>query len=273
MHHVVPCREGGGNAADNLVTLCGVCHRRWNRAEKNKVGLNFFDWLAGGARRKRALHRSSLLREMTVLRFQGGSFRAIADSLNRRALLTLSGRTWTMDNARHWLQRNCGFDCSRRQWRLVKWPYFIEPVLDRVWRWHRLDRPLGICFQGRRRFFTMRYDFVHLVNRMKEPVLEPLLTDRAGVLIHRTFGSLRGSQRLSLDVPEEFGVPKTLLLRQESVVRRACRKGPGQYVFVGRRWTIPAGWGEKVKWSWQDRSSVDHLFVKMCRVDPSWLYS
>lgn len=32
VHHVVPLARGGSNAPDNLVTLCGDCHRGAHRA-------------------------------------------------------------------------------------------------------------------------------------------------------------------------------------------------------------------------------------------------
>ncbi|MEZ4386867.1 MAG: HNH endonuclease [Candidatus Krumholzibacteriia bacterium] len=30
VHHVVPRARGGGNSADNLITLCSGCHRLWH---------------------------------------------------------------------------------------------------------------------------------------------------------------------------------------------------------------------------------------------------
>jgi hypothetical protein len=33
IHHIVPVALGGKNTLDNLITLCGSCHRRWHRQE------------------------------------------------------------------------------------------------------------------------------------------------------------------------------------------------------------------------------------------------
>ena len=34
VHHIVPRLQGGGNGPDNLVTLCGSCHRLFHEMEK-----------------------------------------------------------------------------------------------------------------------------------------------------------------------------------------------------------------------------------------------
>jgi len=40
VHHVVPREEGGSNQADNLVTLCGRCHRfAHEKARREAVGV------------------------------------------------------------------------------------------------------------------------------------------------------------------------------------------------------------------------------------------
>ena len=194
LHHVIPLRDGGGNEAKNLATLCEFCHRCWHRCERHKVGLNFFDWLAGGARREKAFHRCILLKEMVVLRFSGESFETVSESLNHRDIKTLSGKRWTPGNVRNWLLRNAPFDYGCRNWRLIKWPYYAEPITEKNWRSHRLDTPLGVCLRGRRRLFTMRYDFVHLTTRVKDLELAVLRNPYGGVLIHRTERNLQGSK-------------------------------------------------------------------------------
>jgi len=31
LHHIVPRSQGGNNEKENLVTLCGACHRQWHK--------------------------------------------------------------------------------------------------------------------------------------------------------------------------------------------------------------------------------------------------
>lgn len=40
VHHLIPRSRGGGNNPDNLVTLCGACHRLWH--ERRGLGLRDF---------------------------------------------------------------------------------------------------------------------------------------------------------------------------------------------------------------------------------------
>lgn len=35
LHHIVPVSQGGANTAQNLITLCGRCHRRWHEEHEN----------------------------------------------------------------------------------------------------------------------------------------------------------------------------------------------------------------------------------------------
>ena len=39
LHHLVPRAHGGGHDPENLVTLCGACHRLWHEQGGDLVGL------------------------------------------------------------------------------------------------------------------------------------------------------------------------------------------------------------------------------------------
>ena len=134
LHHIKPRRDRGGNESSNLAVLCKLCHMQWHKTEKNKIGLCFFDWLAGGERRGNAYRRAQILKEMVVCRMTGISYPKLCRQLNEADLLTDSGKPWQPENARLWLQRRAPRLSERKNWRLVKWPYFAEDIERGLWR-------------------------------------------------------------------------------------------------------------------------------------------
>jgi hypothetical protein len=272
LHHVIPRRRGGGDSEDNLVVLCEPCHLLWHRWEGNKVGFEFFEWLAGGERRKRASHRSRLIREITTLRFTGSSYSEVAQSLNAQVLTTPGGKLWTPDNVRKWVERSTAYPCYRRSWRLVQWPYFAEPVVadGTTWRWRALDQPVGLGFRGRCRTHSLRYDFVHCLTRSWTTSMKGFMKPGKGILIFRTDHSLKGSKAFPLSVPPGYCSTR-LLARRGNQVRRVVRRGPDRFAFIGNRFQLPPDWGNKDDWVWEDWESVDRLFVRLSLEIPGWL--
>jgi HNH endonuclease len=269
LHHVRPRRAGGGNSRTNLVTLCEVCHCLWHRWERHRVCFDFFDWLAGGRRRGRASHRSRLVKEMTVLRFTGHTYREVCESLNERELLSPTGAFWKPVNARQWLARTAPYSCSRRSWRLIQWPYFAEPVAGKTWRWRKLVEPIGFGFRGRRRLFSLRYDFVPCISR-KNSTLKGWMLPCKRIVVHRTSRRLSGTEPFHLDIPPGFKSSR-ILLRNADTVPRICRRGKKGYAFIGSRFKVPECWGKVDTWVWEDWQSVDSLFLRYCRERPGWL--
>ncbi len=44
VHHIEQVKNGGGNEASNLITLCGMCHREWHYFQ-SVLSIPFGKWL------------------------------------------------------------------------------------------------------------------------------------------------------------------------------------------------------------------------------------
>lgn len=45
VHHITPVREDGSDEPENLITLCGVCHKEWEVFEDGMT-TKFAEWLS-----------------------------------------------------------------------------------------------------------------------------------------------------------------------------------------------------------------------------------
>lgn len=48
LHHIIHHERGGSNAAENLITLCTVCHDKWHAVESRIGESGFMDWVEKG---------------------------------------------------------------------------------------------------------------------------------------------------------------------------------------------------------------------------------
>lgn len=259
LHHLIPRRDGGGNYRSNLLTLCARCHRGWHNAEARWFRLDFKGWLKRGEDRAKAIRRSQLLREVAVARNTGLSFTQLALDLNRGGFATPRGRDWTGKNLRAWVERNAPDLLARKTWRLVRWPYFAEPVAPGVWRWREVRTPAGVCDGRGRKPYSSRYDLVGGFSRHWDRP-PGWLTVVAGFVLLSTDRKLRGSKPFKLDIPPEWR-DQAIMLRRGPQLRRVKKCGENQFSYVGQRVHVPESWepGDSCRWvGWE---SVDQLLL------------